>query len=70
MRRSPARVHLTVEEEATLRGWTRTGTAEQRLVDRSKIILLSREGVTVEKIRPATGYEAGARFRSGGSGSH
>ena len=50
MSRSPAQVRLSAEEEATLRGWTRKGTAEQRLVERAKIILLSHEGVTVENI--------------------
>ena len=50
MSRSPARVRLTAEEEATLRGWARKGTAEQRLVERAKIILLCHEGVTVENI--------------------
>ena len=50
MSRSPAQVRLTVEEEATLRAWTREGTSEQRLVERAKIILLSHEGVTVENI--------------------
>jgi transposase len=50
MSRSPAQVRLTAEEEATLRGWTRKGTSEQRLVERAKIILLSHEGVTVENI--------------------
>ena len=50
MSRSPAQVRLTAEEEATLRGWIRKGTSEQRLVERAKIILLSHEGVTVENI--------------------
>ena len=50
MSRSPAQVRLTAEEEAMLRGWTRKGTSEQRLVERAKIILLSHEGVTVENI--------------------
>jgi transposase len=50
MSRSPAQVCLTAEEEATLRGWTRKGTSEQRFVERAKIILLSHEGVTVENI--------------------
>ncbi|MEO8592042.1 MAG: helix-turn-helix domain-containing protein [Candidatus Solibacter sp.] len=50
MGRSPAQICLTPEEEATLRGWTRKGTSEQRLVERAKIILLSHEGVTVENI--------------------
>jgi len=50
MSRFPAQVHLTKQEETTLREWTHKGTAEQRLVDRAKIILLSHEGLTVEKI--------------------
>jgi transposase len=47
---TPAQIHLTEQEEATLRSWTRKGTTEQRLVDRARIILLSHEGLTVEKI--------------------
>jgi len=50
MSRSPAQVRLSDSEEATLREWTRKGTSEQRLVDRARIILLSHEGLTVEKI--------------------
>src|SRR5579871_6462347 len=50
MARSPARIHLTTEEEATLRQWLRQGTSEQRLVERAKVIPLSHEGLTVEKI--------------------
>lgn len=50
MSRSPAQVRLTESEEATLREWTRKGSSEQRLVDRARIILLSNEGLTVEKI--------------------
>jgi transposase len=50
MSRSPAQVRLTADEESILRGWTRKGTVEQRLVERAKIILLSHEGVTVENI--------------------
>jgi transposase len=50
MARSPARIQLTTEEEATLRQWLRQGTSEQRLVERAKVILLSHEGLTVEKI--------------------
>ena len=55
MSRSPAHVHLTAHEEATLREWTRKGTAEQRLVERARIILLSHEGLTVEKIAERLG---------------
>jgi transposase len=50
MRGSPAQIRLTESEEATLREWTRKGTAEQRLVERARIILLSNQGLTVEKI--------------------
>jgi transposase len=50
MARSPARIQLTSEEEATLRQWLRQGTSEQRLVERARVILLSHEGLTVEKI--------------------
>src|SRR5580704_9860642 len=48
--RSPARIRLSEEEESVLRGWTRKGTGEQRLADRARIVLLSHEGMTVEKI--------------------
>lgn len=50
MSRAPARIQLTPDEESALREWTRKGTLEQRLVDRARIILLSHEGWTVEKI--------------------
>lgn len=50
MARRPAQIHLTADEEETLRKWTRQSTAEQRLVERARVILLSHEGLTVEKI--------------------
>ena len=50
MARKPAQIQLSEHEEAVLREWTRKGTAEQRSVDRARIILLSHEGFTVEKI--------------------
>ena len=50
MPRPVAKIHLTSEEEATLRQWSRQGTAEQRMVERARVILLSQEGLTVEKI--------------------
>src|SRR5579884_1269869 len=50
MARCPAQIHLTADEEETLRKWTRQSTAEQRLVERARVILLSHEGLTVEKI--------------------
>jgi transposase len=72
MSRSPAQVRLTESEEATLREWTRKGTSEQRLVDRARIILLSNEGMTVEKIaeqlqtRPARVSKWRQRFAQDG----
>jgi len=71
MSRSPAQIHLGAEEEASLREWTRKGTAEQRLVERARIILLSHEGFTVEKIaerldtRPARVSKWRQRFVEG-----
>lgn len=50
MPRTVARIHLTSEEESTLKQWSRQGTAEQRMVERARVILLSHEGLTVEKI--------------------
>jgi transposase len=55
MAASPARIQLTEQEETVLREWTRKGTAEQRLVDRARIILWSQEGLTVEKIAERLG---------------
>jgi len=50
MARPVARIQLSVEEESTLREWTRRGTSEQRVIERARIILLSHEGLSVEKI--------------------
>jgi len=47
---TPAQIRLSEQEEVVLRDWTRKGRTEQRLVDRARIILLSHEGMTVEKI--------------------
>ncbi|HSU55844.1 MAG TPA: IS630 family transposase [Candidatus Dormibacteraeota bacterium] len=55
MPRATAQIDLTEEEEATLRQWSRQGTAEQRMVERAKVILLSHEGQTVEKIAERLG---------------
>ncbi len=55
MARPAAQIRLTEQEQAALREWTRKGTAEQRLVDRARIILLSHEGLTVEKISARLG---------------
>jgi transposase len=53
--RPPARIQLSAAEEATLREWCRKSTSEQRIVERARIILLSHEGVTVEKIASQLG---------------
>ena len=50
MARSPARIEVTIEEETALRQCLRQGTSEHRLVERARVILLSHEGLTVEKI--------------------
>lgn len=50
MARPAVRIQLSAEEESTLREWSRKGTAEQRMVERARIILLSHEGLTVQKI--------------------
>ena len=71
MARPPARIQLSAEEESVLRGWTRKGTGEQRLADRARIVLLSHEGMTVEKIaeqlhtRPARVSKWRQRFAEG-----
>jgi transposase len=50
MARPAAHIQLSPEEESTLREWTRKGTSEQRTVERARIILLSHEGLSVEKV--------------------
>lgn len=50
MPRRPAPIELTPEEEATLTAWTRKATAEQRLVERARIILLLHQGLTTVEI--------------------
>jgi transposase len=68
---TPARIRLSIDEETTLREWTRKGKTERRLCDRAKIILLSHEGLTVEKIaerlgtRPARVSKWRQRFAEG-----
>src|SRR3984885_8471813 len=71
MARPTARIQLSPEEESILRGWTRKGTGEQRLADRARIVLLSHEGMTVEKVaeqlqtRPARVSKWRQRFVEG-----
>jgi transposase len=49
-RSAAAEIRLTEQEEAVLRSWTRKSSGEQRLAERARIILMSHEGVPVEKI--------------------
>src|SRR5579864_9656513 len=71
MARSHARIALSPEEESTLRSWARRGTAEHRVVERARIILLSNEGMSVDKIaerlhtRPARVSKWRQRFMAG-----
>jgi transposase len=66
-----ARIVLSDEEESTLRSWTRKGKAEHRVVDRARIILLSNQGLGVQKIaerlhtRPARVSKWRQRFMAG-----
>ncbi len=50
MRRETATINPTEEEKGQLEPWTRRGTSEQRLVERSRIILLANEGGTNQEI--------------------
>lgn len=50
MRRQNVTIKLTEEEKKTLQQWTRRGKMEQRLVERSRIILLADEGWTNQQI--------------------
>jgi transposase len=50
MRHPTALISLTEEEKKHLEQWTRRGTSEQRLVERSRIILLANEGRTNRQI--------------------
>lgn len=49
-RSTPAQIRLSPEEESVLRSWTRKASGEHRLAERATIILLSHEGMSVEKI--------------------
>lgn len=50
MRRQNATIRLTEDEKKTLQQWTRRGKSEQRLVERSRIVLLAGEGWTNQQI--------------------
>jgi transposase len=49
-RSATAEIRLTEQEEAVLREWARKSSGEARRVERARIILLSHEGLSVEKI--------------------
>jgi transposase len=50
MRKPVALIRLTEEEESKLKEWSRKGTAELRLVERARVILLSSQGKTTRQI--------------------
>ena len=64
-------VVLRDQERATLEGWVRSSTTEQRLVERARIVLLAAEGLSNEEIGRRLGVvrqTAGkwrSRFREG-----
>jgi transposase len=64
----PTPIELKPEEKSTLESWSRSSTAEQRVVLRSRIILLADEGMGTNaiarrmKIRPATVTKWRIRF--------
>ncbi len=46
-------IGLSAEDEKTLRRWLRSGTAEQRIIERARIILLCSEGQTTKQVAEA-----------------
>src|ERR1039457_1427979 len=50
MARPAAVIHLSEEEEKTLRRWLRAGTTEHRYGERARIVLLASEGQSPEQI--------------------
>src|ERR1039457_3512880 len=50
MARPAAVIHLSEEEEKTLRRWLRAGTTEHRYGERARIVLLASEGQSTEQI--------------------
>jgi transposase len=53
MARPAAVIRLTPEEHRTLQQYVRSGTTEQRLVERARVILLASEGQSTEQIAQA-----------------
>ena len=50
MSRQAAVVNLTKQEQNTLKQWLRAGTAEQRMVERARLILLAHQGLATTQI--------------------
>ena len=50
MSKHAASLNLTQQEKNTLEEWLRAGTAEQRIVERARIILMADQGLTTERI--------------------
>lgn len=72
MSRKATPITLTVEDERTLKQWVRSAKTEQRLVLRSRIILLAAQGVATRaiaqelRVRPATVSKWRIRFAKDG----
>jgi len=55
MSRPAAAVDLTEQQRKTLKQWLRAGTAEQRKVERARIILLADQGLSTTQIAQELG---------------
>lgn len=55
MGRRAIKVDLSAEERATLEMWVGSGTSEQRIAERSRVVLCAAEGVSLEEISRRTG---------------
>ena len=72
MGRQATRIELSSEQREILERWMRSSTTEQRIVQRSKIILMAAEGTRTDEIagainiRPATASKWRTRFAKDG----
>lgn len=72
MGRQATRIELTSEQQEVLERWMRSSTTEQRMVQRSRIILMAAEGMRTDEIadalniRPATASKWRTRFAQDG----
>lgn len=72
MGRQATRIELTSEQQEILKRWMRSSTTEQRIVQRSRIILMVAEGMRTDEIadalniRPATASKWRIRFAKDG----